>query len=186
MGFSLFETGYLAAAQTNYELALARYDPVRHRSMRIDYAQDQKTMILTFYGLVLWLLGYPDQAKQARDEGLVWARELNHPHTLGFTLGTGAFLDLARREPEMARVHSAEVISLSAEKTMPLWSAVGQIVEGWAQVMDESSHAGLHRIKQGIADFRAIGAGVQCPFYLADSRGSERQAKGPGGNGRSS
>ena len=36
----------------------------------------------------------------------------------------------------MARVHSAEVISLSAEKTMPLWNAVGQIVEGWAQVMD--------------------------------------------------
>ena len=69
MGFSLFETANLNAAQSHYEQALVLYDPVQHRSLSIDYAQDQKTMILTFYGLVLWLLGYASQALRARGRG---------------------------------------------------------------------------------------------------------------------
>ena len=101
------------------------------------------------------------------DEGVTWAREINHAHTLGFTLGTGALLDLARREPEMARMHSTEVIALARERVMPLWLAVGTIVEGWALVMEECNPAGIDRMQKGIADFRAIGAGVQCPFFLA-------------------
>jgi predicted ATPase len=50
---------------------------------------------------------------------------------------------------------------------MLLWLAVGTVVEGWALVMEECNPAGIDQMHKGIADFRAIGAGVQCPFFLA-------------------
>ena len=64
LGSTLFCLGEFAAARAHLEQGIALYDPQQHRSHAFLYGQDPGVMCLSYAALVLWYLGYPDQALQ--------------------------------------------------------------------------------------------------------------------------
>jgi len=64
LGVSLFWLGELVAAQAHLEPALALYDPTQHRALALRSGQDPRVVCLAHLACALWLLGYPDQARQ--------------------------------------------------------------------------------------------------------------------------
>jgi hypothetical protein len=62
-------------------------DPQRHHSLAFTYGSfDTGVAALSFTALVLWLLGYPDQALKKSQESLTLARALGHPFSFGQAL----------------------------------------------------------------------------------------------------
>jgi hypothetical protein len=79
----LFWRGELGLAHTHAQHGLALYDPQQMRAHALRYGQDSGVTCRLFGALCLWLLGYPDQARQGNEAALTHAQELLHAYTLG-------------------------------------------------------------------------------------------------------
>jgi predicted ATPase len=117
--------------------------------------------------LVLWLLGYVNQAQQRSQEALTLARELSHPYTLAEALGYATWLRQFRREGSAVREVAETVITLAQEQGFAYWLAQGRMLRGWALTVQGQGRQGLPEMRQGLADHRATGSEAARPYYLA-------------------
>ncbi|MBV8458781.1 MAG: hypothetical protein JO122_19475, partial [Acetobacteraceae bacterium] len=85
-------------------------------------------------GIVLFCLGFPDQALARSNPGIADARRLVHQPSLAITLAFGARL-LSLVEDNAALDELAnELIAVATEQGFPLWRAFGTIYRGWFKV----------------------------------------------------
>ena len=94
------------------------YDPEKHGQLVQIYNHDPKSDTLLWAGYYLWALGYPDQAKQAALEQLVWARRLGHAFNLCWSLIGGTYALVFRGETQLARQWLAEAEAVAREHAM--------------------------------------------------------------------
>ncbi len=72
--------------------ALEIYDPNLHRDLGLRFAHDPRAAATSYRAWNLWHLGFPDQVREAVEQALAWAREIDHPNTIGITLCYGVTL----------------------------------------------------------------------------------------------
>src|SRR5215469_7550075 len=78
---------------------LALYDPEQHGSHALIYGgHDPAVCGKGQRALMLWLLGYPDQAVMEAREGIVIARTLTHVPSVGHALWWAAIVHQLRRD----------------------------------------------------------------------------------------
>jgi predicted ATPase len=117
--------------------------------------------------LVLWYLGYPDQALRKSQEALTRARELAHPYTLAFALNWAAVVHQHRGEGQAVQERAEAQIGLASEQGFPDWLAWGTIWRGWALAEQGQEEEGIAQMLQGLAALRATGAEIVRPYWLA-------------------
>ena len=86
MGAALMQLGELRQARAELEAIPALYDPERDRGLAARCVTDPRASGLSFLALVLWIMGYPDQARRTADEASRHAAELQHANTTGHVL----------------------------------------------------------------------------------------------------
>jgi predicted ATPase len=172
--------GDLTAAREYMEQAWALYDPSRYCMLVDRYAHDTGVICLGFGSLLLWLLGYPEQALKSSLQSVELAREHTHPFSLGFAYYYAAKLHQFRREAQPAQERAASVETLAAEHGFPLWLAGGIYLRGWALTQQGHHTEGLTQLRRGLADWQATGAGTHRPYQLslvAEALGRAGQAE---------
>ena len=170
--------GELLRAREHVELALSLYHPERHREL-IAYFGDARVGLLSCLGgLLLWPLGYPDQALKQCYESLVLARagsaaanDLNEALAHYYIVS----IHKSRREATTAQEGAERLIAYCSEYGFTLWLALATTIRGWA-IATQGRHAeGIAQIEEGLAAARAIGSeggipGVLC--WLAEACGA--------------
>ena len=180
LGLTLTYLGEFAVAHRHLEQSLALYDPTQHRSLAFLHGQDHGVVCLSFAAWVLWLLGYPDQARQRSQEALSLAQELSHPFSRAFALNFAALLRLHRREGQAAQAQAETLIALSVEQGFALYCAHGTILRGGALAVQGQGEAGRAQMLQGLEALQATGAVLRRPYYLAvlaEVYGRQQQAR---------
>jgi class 3 adenylate cyclase/predicted ATPase len=168
LGVTLVALGEFTLAREHFEQSLVLYDLRQHRLQAFRYgAFDPKVAGLSFVALVLWVLGYPDQALNRSQEALVFAHDLSHPSSLAQALIWTAWLHQYRREEQMAQDRAEAAISLSTDQGFPLWLGMATVFLGKALAEQGQEEAGTVQIRQGVAMLQAIGVGTALPYYLA-------------------
>jgi predicted ATPase len=165
LGITLFHLGEVASARAHLEQVIACYDPQQHRSHAFLYGIDPGMACCVYVAWALWLLGYPDQALPRSQEALTLGQEhlLSRAQALSWT----AWLHQLRREPHAAQAHAERAMALSSEQGFPLFLARGTILQGGALAAQGQGEAGIAQMHQGLAAYRATGAGDHRPFFLA-------------------
>jgi predicted ATPase len=120
-----------------------------------------------YVALALWMAGYPDQAVQRVQDAFTLAQELAHPFGIAMARCGLAWLHQYRQEADIVRLHAEGVMALAAEQGFPFWLSFGMILRGWALTRQGQSVEGLANIREGLATYRATGAGIQLPGWLA-------------------
>jgi predicted ATPase len=167
LGDTLIWLGEFAVAREHLEHGIALYNPQQHRSHAFLYGYDSGVHGLSFGAWALWYLGCPDQALRRIHEALTLAQELSHPFSLAFALAFAAWLHQLRRECQAAQERAAAAITLSTDQGFPFWVAWGTILWGSALTEQGQRAEGIAQMRQGIAAWRATGAELQRPYYLA-------------------
>jgi predicted ATPase len=168
LGVTLVNLGKFTLAREHFEQSLVLYDLQQHRFQAFRYgAFDPKAAALSFLALVLWVLGYPDQALQRSQEALVFAHDLSHPSSLAQALIWTAWFHLYRWEGQIAQDRAEAAIALSTDQGFPQWLAMAIVFRGKALAEQGQEEAGIAQICQGLATQQAIGMGVTRPYYLA-------------------
>jgi serine/threonine protein kinase len=101
------------------------------------------------------------------EEAISLEKELNDMHGLAIALHSAAVLAQMEREPAEVERLASEVIELSTRQTFAHWLAVGAILRGWARSVLGNATEGISCIEDGIGDYRARGAILGVPYFLA-------------------
>jgi predicted ATPase len=167
LGTSLFYLGELVLGRGHLEQAITLYDPVQHRSLAFRIGQDPGVVCGGFAAWALGVLGYPDQALQRSYDTHALAQELAHPFTLAYALDFMVRIHQLRREEQLTRQRAEALLMLSHEQGFTQRLATGTILLGWVLTAQGQKAEGVGQVRQGLAAFRATGAELARPYYLA-------------------
>ncbi|MBI3246697.1 MAG: AAA family ATPase [Deltaproteobacteria bacterium] len=167
LGRNLFDRGELLLARAHLEQGIALYDPLQHGSHAFLYGYDPGVAGLSCMALVLWHLGYPDEALKRNHEALTLAQELAHPFSLAFAFFFTDRLCQFRRDGQTAQERAEAAIALSREHGFPLFVAEGTILRGWALAEQGQKEEGIAQMCQGMAAWRVTGAEMWQSNFLA-------------------
>jgi len=164
LGVTSYWFGELTSARAHFEQAMSFYDSQQQNSYLVLFGHDPGGACYSFAALVLWSLGYPDQALEKSHQALALAEELAHPFNLAWALCFAAMLHQYRREGQATKERAEAAMALCTKHGFPQWLAVGRMMQGWALAQGE---AGIEQMRQGLAAWRATGAELGRPGFLA-------------------
>jgi serine/threonine protein kinase len=114
-----------------------------------------------------WHLGQIASCQAAIAEAIFIANEVNDMHALALALYWAARLASDERNPAQVNRLASDLIELSTRHNFVFWLATGEIYRGWARSVSGNTAEGIPWIEQGIRDFRATGAVLALPVWLA-------------------
>ena len=167
LGEILFHLGELVPGRAHLEQGIALYNPQQHRTHASLYGQDPGMGCRVFAALVLWVLGYPNQALQRGQEGLSLAHELSHPFSLAMALSQVSRLHGLRREWPAAQERAEALMALAREQGFPQQWATSLVHWGWTLAAQGQGEESIPQIRQGLAAYRVTGAEISRAQYLA-------------------
>ncbi|MGY4505555.1 tetratricopeptide (TPR) repeat protein [Bradyrhizobium sp. GM24.11] len=114
--------GDFLTARSEFETILSRYDPDAHRPPPVHYVHDPKASALPYLAIVLWILGYPDQALRTSRAAFEYAAELNQTNlTAHVAVYGGAGPAELMGDVAAAHAHADAIINLADQHSLNYW-----------------------------------------------------------------
>jgi predicted ATPase len=167
LGATRFWRGEVSAARAHFAQGIALYEPQHHRALAWRYGEDPGVVCRAYAARALWFLGYPAQAVQRSHDALTLAQEVAHPFSHTYAVTTAAALAQFCRAWPPTHAQAEVATRLATEQGLPYWGAWGTVLGGWAVAMQGGGGEGIAQIRQGVAAYRATGAALLCPYFLA-------------------
>jgi predicted ATPase len=122
---------------------------------------------LCYEALSEWHLGEIASCHTTMVEAISLAKELNDMHALAHALNWAAILGQAKCDPAEVERLASDLIELSTRQNFAQFLARGEVLRGWVRSASGDAAEGLAWIEDGIEDWRATGAILVVPYYLA-------------------
>jgi predicted ATPase len=149
-------------SRAHLEEVLALYDPNSRRTL-FGHVNSQSLL-----GIVLFCLGFPDQALARISAAIAEARRLAHlPSVLASSLANGTTVLWLVGDDAAAVEWADQLVEVTTEQGFPYWRAQGAIHQGWAKVKNGDVTGGISLLRGGLAAYRATGAEVWTPHHIA-------------------
>jgi predicted ATPase len=166
-GHNLMNAGRLVLSRSHLEEAVALCGSIPHRLLIHQAGTHPHGSAHPFLGIVLFCLGFPDQALARSSESLAEARRLDHPPTLASSLTISARL-LALVGDNVALDQSAdELLAVATEQGFALWHALGTLLRGWVKVKNDDVAEGISLMRSGWTACRATGTVGNMTAFIA-------------------
>ena len=114
-----------------------------------------------------WHLGEIASCQATMAEAISLAKELNDMHALAVLLLWATVVGHFERNPAKVARLASDLIELSTRQNFALWLAGGEILRGWARSVSGDTSENISWIEDGIEGWRATGAIMAVPYYLA-------------------
>jgi predicted ATPase len=114
----------------------------------------------------LWLLGYPDQARQISDTAITMAQDLNHPFSYALALSFDAWLHQFCGVIPRTQERAVTAIAFSTEQGFKFWIGWNTVLDGWALAKQGHAQQGIVQMCQGLADWHATGSELGHAYFL--------------------
>ncbi len=149
-------TGDVREGLVQVEAAIALFDAIPPGRIGAKVGNDPRVACLTTSGFLLWLLGSPDVAAARMAAAIELAHRLDDPYTSAYALFHSSLLHLWRREPEIVLDRAIRLLEIADEYDLRIWSAVGAVIEGAAQVRLGQVDLGSASIRSGMAAYQGM------------------------------
>jgi tetratricopeptide (TPR) repeat protein len=141
LGFTLAWQGILKSARDHLERSIALYDP--RRGGTYGSVQDPGPTAMALLSHVVHWLGYPEQALGKMREAVAGVRNLSHPFTLAWVLGSAGALHWRRGEKLAAQELWAEQVAICSEQGFKALLTLASLRIGFGQVEKGRAENGL-------------------------------------------
>ena len=160
LGHSLFFLGRFTEAMELFDLVLAMFDRERHGHLMLDYGQDPEVIVEVYRAVSLWLLGWPDSAREAGDLAVTHALKLGHLNSLGLALAIVGNIanTLLRDIAAMERIDRNWDFML-AQHEMPLFKEAAQVLSLMVEGMVRPSLRAASAFREQITQFTRVARG---------------------------
>jgi predicted ATPase len=100
--------------------------------------------------LVLWMLGYPEQARTRAHEALQLVKELGHPQSFVHALVWSAHLQAECGDGRCIQECTDATVALASEHGFPFYLAWGTVYRGAALIVQGQRREGVDQVRQGL------------------------------------
>jgi predicted ATPase len=166
-GRNLMWVGSFASSRSHLEAVLALYDPNFHQSLVRQTGIHPQLAAQAALGIVLFCLGFPDQALAQSNKAIAEARKLPHPPTLAMSMGMDALLLSIIGDDVGLEQRVDGLVAIATDQGFPLYRATGAIYRGWIKAKNADVIEGLSLLRAGSSAYCATGATVWMPLYIA-------------------
>ncbi|UPK38194.1 AAA family ATPase [Bradyrhizobium sp. 186] len=164
VGMVGFFCGEVSTARPHLERAVALSHDAEECASVFLSPRFNRASALSWLSLVLFILGYPDQALVRSSEAVAEARGMQHLSTLAYILAAACRLLFTCRNPHLGdRVD--ELMALTAAQGFPFFHAMGTIYRGGVRADEGDGEGGTECVRQGLAALSATGANYTQPFF---------------------
>ena len=115
----------------------------------------------------LWCLGAPDNAFDRARDALRLAQELSQPFSQAIAATYLALLQQLRADPKTFRLQAEEALALATGFRATYYSAWCTILVAYAGTLCNSDEVQTAHLQTAIEQFKATGARLRLPYYLA-------------------
>ena len=164
VGVTSSSLGDLETARSHMEEALALYDSEQHRALLYHCGEDPRNESLNHSSLVLWLLGYPDQALERVEEAITWTKELSYGQSEAYALNFLIIVAQFRRDWGLVQEKAEELVALCTEQFIPQFRAVGLMWRGSVLVENGDYQRGIDQLIEGS---QVWGSSIFSPYLLS-------------------
>ena len=158
LGFTLFARGKFAAAHAALERSISMCEDSKAAAYLDLSAQDPRVHVRLYNGMVLWLLGYPDQALQICAEARRYADTSQHPFSQAMARTISLRVHQFRGEVAVVAQEANAAIALCEEHGFVHYLAMALILRGWASAQQGEFEKGIAEIQEGLDKERATDA----------------------------
>ena len=166
-GRNLMWVGSFASSRSHLETVLALYDPNSHHSLVRQTEIHPQLAAQAALGIVLFCLGFPDQALAQSNKAIAGARRLPHPPTLAMSMGMDALLLSIIGDDVGLEQRVDGLVAIATDQGFPFYRATGAIYRGWVKAKNADVTEGLSLLRAGSSAYCATGATVWMPLYIA-------------------
>ena len=166
-GRNLLFSGGFTASRSHLEAGIALYDPISHRSLVQQATIHPQVVAQAYLGVVLFCLGFPNQALAQRSAAMTEGRRLAHPPSLAVAWHSSAVLVSLVGDDDVPGEWADRVIAITTEQGFPRWNAVGTIFRGWAKIRNGDVVDGISLLRSGSIADRATGSESWVPYHIA-------------------
>jgi DNA-binding winged helix-turn-helix (wHTH) protein/predicted ATPase/class 3 adenylate cyclase len=166
-GRNLMWIGSFASSRWHLETVLAIYDPNSHHALLRQTGVHPQLAAQAALGIVLFCLGFPDQALAQSNKAIAEARRLPHPPTLAMSLGMDALLLSIIGDDIGLEQRADGLVAVAIDQGFPFYRATGAIFRGWVKAKNADVTEGLSLLRAGASAYCATGATVWMPWYIA-------------------
>jgi class 3 adenylate cyclase/tetratricopeptide (TPR) repeat protein len=168
MGLTLFYRGDFRGALTQFEKALSHYDDRERTALWASHVgQNAGITHRCYLALVLWQLGYPEQALRVSQETLKLARAINHPFSLAYAQHHTSWLYHQLGLPAETQAAGEEGIQTATEHGFAMFHATGTLYKAAGVLLEGRPNEALPLLTRGLEAYRLTGAGLALPYYLS-------------------
>lgn len=160
VGEMAYRLGDQTRARFHLERGIDIYDAVAHRGNVTLYGQDSGLTNLVYLAWVLWLLGYPDQARRAQQRAIDMAASGGQPFGVAWAHVFDAYLQTNLRNWPAADVAASIVVTVCSEHGFGFWHAFGSCYLGLARLHGPADTADGDAVLKQIDILRSFGSGV--------------------------
>jgi len=157
MGLVSFYRGEFVQAREHFSPIITLYDPVQHRDRLLAIrGSDAALAALAYDACCLWVLGYPDQARQRSETALTMARDFGHFFTLADAVCYGGCMfNELRRDAGLMMVFVEEFFCLIERGISGGWIETATYSYGVALVLSQRAQEGIEQLRRYFIDGKA-------------------------------
>jgi predicted ATPase len=159
--------GRFASSRSHQEAVLALRDPVSDSSLVHQIGFYPYVNSQGLLGIVLFCLGFPDQASARSNAAIAEARRLAHLPSLAVSLANGITALSLAGDNTALDAWVDQVVAVTTEQGFPVWRAQGTIFRGWFKAKNGDVTEGISLLREGLRAYRATGAVAWTPHFFA-------------------
>jgi len=160
-----FFLGELEAARQETVRVRELYDPQRAEQWIQLTGHDLRTFIDVYACQLLWMQGYPDQARRLSEQCAVQAHSVGHAFNLVWALTFSSYVFAYRREPARFREGVAQADRLAREQGLAfIYQVSVPQAEGVAYLQERRAADAIPLLRDGIERWASVGGNVRIPF----------------------
>ncbi len=181
LGMNASNRGRHTDALAHYDRFRSLYDPLQHLPLMSEWVGDPEPYVDGETGLVLWLMGYPERAREKVTDAVRQAHEGGNTITIHLGLLQDVILRMWLHDTHGISRQTGALRELGIEHGMPQIVSWASFHEGWGLAREGREDEGVSVMERSLRELEDQGWAVWYPFMgalLADTyrrRGLEEQ-----------
>jgi len=160
-----FLNGRLTEAREQADLALTLFDPDSAEQWIQMTGHDLRTFVEVYACQLIWIMGYPDQARKLSDDCVVRARGKGHDFNLVWALTFSAYVFAYRREADRFLDRLAEADHVAHEQGLAfIYEVSVPQARGIAALLNHNPAEAITLLRRGIESWTKTGGNVRIPL----------------------
>jgi class 3 adenylate cyclase len=160
-----FLSGRLRGSRVHYDRALDLWEPKEANRWIQLTGFEMRTFVEVYACQLIWIMGFPDQAKRLSEDCVAYARSGGHIFNLVWALTFSAYVFAYRREPDLLMERVEEAERLAREQGLAFFFEVSvPQAKGIALLQQGRLPEAVAQLRQGIERWTKTGGNVRIPL----------------------